>query len=289
MAILLMVNLKGGVAKTANAVAVAECLADEGHNVLLIDADHQCTASELLLGEEKRHRSEKRRQTLHDLLAEMLGDEFEDASIPPFIVEGASNIGGGYDNLHVVPCSIRIDDFATNMTKAKREHRSLDEWRRELNKKRRILHRALDGTYDYVLVDCPPSLAMQVQVLVTIADAYIIPTIPDQLSVRGSEALLDRLRRGNFKSVRPLGLIWSLYRQGAPVHRQMVERAGRREPPFDELPAPFSAIIPNAARIAESMEPGKAYPTFVAKYTTDFARRYRGLCAEIRERLNAAP
>ena len=41
MPIVLLVNLKGGVAKTTNAVAIAECLASEGHRTLLIDADHQ--------------------------------------------------------------------------------------------------------------------------------------------------------------------------------------------------------------------------------------------------------
>ena len=48
MPIIMFSNLKGGVAKTTNAVAVAECLAWRGHKTLVIDADHQCTASELL-------------------------------------------------------------------------------------------------------------------------------------------------------------------------------------------------------------------------------------------------
>lgn len=46
MAVILFPNLKGGVAKTTNAVAVAECLASQGKRTLVIDADHQCTASE---------------------------------------------------------------------------------------------------------------------------------------------------------------------------------------------------------------------------------------------------
>ena len=50
MSILLLVNLKGGVAKTTNAVAMAECFAAEGYRTLLIDADHQCMAGEMVLG-----------------------------------------------------------------------------------------------------------------------------------------------------------------------------------------------------------------------------------------------
>ena len=56
MSILLFVNLKGGVAKTTNAVAVAECLADSGYRTLLIDADHQCMSGELLLESEQGNR-----------------------------------------------------------------------------------------------------------------------------------------------------------------------------------------------------------------------------------------
>ncbi|MFP4192803.1 MAG: ParA family protein [Candidatus Hydrogenedentota bacterium] len=292
MAILLMVNLKGGVAKTANAVAVAECLADEGHKVLLIDADHQCRASELLLGEERQHRCETRRQTLHDLLAEMVvgEDGFENTSIPPFIVEKASNIGGGYENLHVIPCSIRIDDFQSNLPQRRPRHKSLEAYHREMRQRRYVLKAFMQAAYEYVIVDCPSSMALQLRVLMAVADAYVIPAIPDQQSVRGAKTLLDRMRRGNVRSMRPLGLLWSRYRSGQRNDREMLQRAEQGDAPFDELPAPFSAIIPNAYRIAESIEePNKVHPTFVAKYTEPFARRFQDLCGEICERLNATP
>jgi chromosome partitioning protein len=85
VSILLFINLKGGVAKTTNAVAVAECLAEAGHRVLLIDADHQCMAGELLLGESRMLNCERRHHTLHDLLASMLEDEAgpPDSSLTP--------------------------------------------------------------------------------------------------------------------------------------------------------------------------------------------------------------
>jgi chromosome partitioning protein len=76
MAIISFINLKGGVAKTTNAVAVAECLATSGYRTLLIDADHQCSASEMLLGMRRLMGSEKRGATLHDLLRDMLRDDF---------------------------------------------------------------------------------------------------------------------------------------------------------------------------------------------------------------------
>jgi chromosome partitioning protein len=53
MPIIPVLNLKGGVAKTVTTVALAECFASHGHRVLLVDADHQCMAGELALGESR--------------------------------------------------------------------------------------------------------------------------------------------------------------------------------------------------------------------------------------------
>jgi len=104
MAIILFLNLKGGVAKTTNAVAVAECLAySMEKQVLVIDADHQCTAGELLLGETRLLRSERRKTTLHDMLAAMLDDEFEAEHVANYIETDASDIKGGLPNLSVLP------------------------------------------------------------------------------------------------------------------------------------------------------------------------------------------
>src|ERR1700734_2409835 len=101
MPILMMINLKGGVAKTTSAVAIAECLASSGHRTLLIDADHQCMAGELLLGQSGQDAAERKKQTLHDLLAAMLDDEFLPRSFPAFVCRKGSDIGGGLDKLSV--------------------------------------------------------------------------------------------------------------------------------------------------------------------------------------------
>ncbi len=111
MSILLFINLKGGVAKTTNAVAVAECLAEAGHRVLLIDADHQCMAGELLLGESRMKDCDHRKRTLHDLLASMLDDEFDINQVAYYAMPNVSNINGGLPKLAVIPSSVRIDDF----------------------------------------------------------------------------------------------------------------------------------------------------------------------------------
>jgi chromosome partitioning protein len=281
MPILLLINLKGGVAKTTNAVAIAECLAAGGLRTLLIDADHQCMAGELVLGESRLLRCERSRTTLHDLLGAMLDDEFEADQIGHYVVGGASNIGGGMPKLSVMPCSVRIEDFSTNMAKAKRGYHSNDEFLRVFDRRRKQMQRWLWANSDFTIIDCPPSLSLQVKVFLSVADGFIVPSVPDRLSVRGSLYLLDRIAKLGFSKIKPIGTLWSLYREQNHVHRAIVERAGRRTEPFNRLPVPFETVIPNATAIADSSDPDKQPPAFRTKYTPPFAKLFERLCGEI--------
>jgi chromosome partitioning protein len=280
MPILLLVNLKGGVAKTTNAVAIAECLAASGLRTLLIDADHQCMAGELLLGENRLLRCERTRTTLHDLLAAMLDDEFNADQVGRYVIGSASNIGSGLRTLSVLPCSVRIDDFSTNMAKARRGYNSTEEFLQMFARRRQQVQRWLAANYDFTIVDCPPSLALQVRAFLTIGDSFIVPSVPDRLSVRGSFYLLDRIAKHGFK-ISPVGTLWSLYREQNHVHRAVVQKARQRAEPLDRLPLPFETVIPNATAIADSAEPDKKPRSFSAKYTSPFAKLYERLCDEI--------
>lgn len=288
MPVIILSNLKGGVAKTTSAVAIAECLAAQGKRTLLIDADHQCMSGELLLGEDRQLRSERSRRTLHDLLAAMLDEEFSPDGFGAFVAPKASNIAGGLESLSVLPCSIRVDDFSTNMAKARRGHNSNEEFLRVLNKRRIQLKRWLAADYDYTIIDCPPSIALQVQVLIPVADCYIVPSIPDRLSVRGSLYLLDRIRAKGYATL-PLGTLWTLYRSQNALHKRIIDAATAGKDPFDKLPKPFATIIPNASAIAEATEPDQTPSTFRQKYTYNFAGLFESLCEEIITRVKALP
>lgn len=283
MPILPFINLKGGVAKTTNSVAVAECLASQGKRVLVVDADHQCMASELLLGESRLLASERKRTTLHDLLGAMLDPDFEVESLGTYLIPNASDIGGGFSNLSVLPCSIRIDDFSTNMAKARNGYRSTEEFMTEFTRRRKRVRTWLLKHFDYVIVDCPPSVPVQVRFMIAVSDAFIVPSVPDRLSVRGSLYLLDRLRRMNFRAT-ALGTLWSLYREQNPMHRRVVEAVKSGMDAYSTLPRPFETIIPNAAAIAESTETARNPSSFNAKYKSEFAKLFRALTNEIESR-----
>jgi chromosome partitioning protein len=281
VSILLFVNLKGGVAKTTSAVAVAECLADEGHRTLVIDADHQCMASELLLGQDRALKLDNKKKTLHDLLLSMLDEKFSADKIPSFVVGKASDIGAGMPNLSAIPCSIRIDEFQSDMARARLAYPSTDDFLSMFRLQRDKLRRWLERNYDFTIIDCPPSVASQVKVFLSVGDWMIVPAIPDQLSVRGTIRMLDRIRRFRCK-ITGLGTLWSLYRQEVELHRRTVEAAKKKVEPWTyQLPEPFPLIIPNAAAIARASEPGQDPRSFSAKYTSPFAKLYRSLCEEI--------
>jgi chromosome partitioning protein len=281
--ILLMINLKGGVAKTTNTVAIAECFAAEGLRTLVIDADHQCMSGELLMGEDRLLRADQKKSTLYDLLVAMLDDEFVAKQCEKYAMWPASNISG-MNKLSVIPCSIRIEDFSTNMAKARRGYSSNEEFLGVFRRRKESLRRWLQTNYDIVLVDCPPSLALQVKALMPVADGYIVPSVPDRLSVRGSLYLLDRIDKLGYSNLKPIGTLWSLYREQNHVHREVVARTKRKDKPLDRLPRPFETIIPNATAIADSTETDRQHASFRRKYTPQFARLFEELCQEIHRR-----
>lgn len=285
-----VMNLKGGVAKTVTTVALAECFASHGHRVLLIDADHQCMAGELALGEERQLQCETRKRNFYDLLVRMLDDDFDSANLGRFVAERGSNIQGGLATLSVLPCSIRIDDIQTNVAKAKKGFKTTEEFQRIWGRRRRQMQAWMRSTFDFVLVDCPPSLAQQVKFLLSIADSFIIPTVPDRLSVRGSKYLMSRLSTLGY-AVSGLGTLWTLYRQQNSMHKAMVAAAERQEPSLDRLPKPFRTIIPNATKIAEAtdVDTPSTPASFSAKYTPQFARLFEDVCQEVVQRSHWQP
>ena len=72
------------------------------------------------------------------------------------------------------------------------------------------LRRWLHANYDFTIVDCPPSIALQVKVFLMVADAFIVPSIPDRLSVRGSLYLHERIQ-AVIKEVQAAGFVFEDY------------------------------------------------------------------------------
>lgn len=282
MSILMFINLKGGVAKTTNAVAIAEFLAEAGNKVLVIDADHQCAAGELLLGENCFLRCEGQSKTLHDLLSAIVKDDYLVESFDQYIVPipGAAD-GSWRSRLSVVPGSIRIDDFQQNYNGSRMLFSKNRDFLSTVNGRLLRFRNWLNKNYDYVIIDCPPSLPLQVQMLVKVADAYIVPSVPDKLSVRGVGYLLERLKRKHF-TLPGLGMIWTLYREQNPLHGQMKHLVKSRKDIFKGFPDCFETVVPNSTAIVRAISLN--CDSLIEKYTYPFASMYRALVGEIVDR-----
>ncbi len=288
MPILMMINLKGGVAKTTTAVAVAECLASTGYKTLLIDADHQSMAGELLLGESRQIKADQGKRTLHDLLLAVHSPGAEAVDFGRYVTRFGSDIAGGLRNLSVLPCSTRIDDFSTSLRKSRGAQVSPTEKTRLKELSRKRLRQWLTDTYDYTIIDCPPSLAVQVRFLMSVAGGFIVPCVPDKLSIRGSLYLMQRVRGLSYKS-RPVGTLWSMRRSAVSTHTAYIGAAAAGRADLAALPPAFTTVIPHAAKITEAAE-GKTTPaSFTKKYTAEFAALYESLCDEIIRRTQSPP
>lgn len=290
MAILPFINLKGGVGKTVTAVAIAECIAawDKSHRVLVIDADHQCSASELLLGEKRQRLTEDMGQTLYHLLKDLLEDDFDPAGLDSFVTRKGSNIGGGMANLSVLPSSIMIEDIETNIAKGKSKYADSfqDVWTQRMKQVRSWLSKH----YDYVIIDCPPSLNKHVRFLLRASDAFVVPCVPDRLSARGAKYLMRRLKNYGIKTP-GLGTLWTLYREQSDVHKKVVAMGIKRHEQLRDLPSPFETIIPMATSIGRACEEDNpaVQTTFGKKYSAAFAQVFREATSELMARAAKLP
>ena len=185
--IISFINLKGGVAKTTTTVGTAECLAARGYKVLVIDLDPQANATIMLLGEERWRQLDDNGYTLAAL--------FEDAfkrettfNLEKTIQRNFSEVLEVTKNLELLPASPKMIKQQIALATRAGEATTRYPWK--------ILHTALKGVlknYQYVLIDCPPSLDYVTRNGLFLSTGYVIPTIPDYLSTYGIPQIIDEI------------------------------------------------------------------------------------------------
>ena len=159
-------NQKGGVGKTTTSVNLGACLAYIGKKVLLVDTDPQGNATSgagIDKGEVQ--------QCIYDVLV-------EDANIKEVIRATA------VDGLYSVPATIQL---------AGAEIELVPTISREVRLKRAIS--AIKDDYDYIIIDCPPSLGLLTLNALTASDAVIIPVQCEYYALEGLSQLLSTVRR----------------------------------------------------------------------------------------------
>ncbi|SAK46712.1 chromosome partitioning protein ParA [Caballeronia catudaia] len=284
--VLSFINLKGGVGKTTTAVAVAEILALEARKrVLLIDLDPQTNATVNLISEATWDALDRDGRTI----AQLFDDRINPHLPPKFdieraIVRGVSKVDGGIERLDLLPSSIRLIELQDHIPgiamKGNFTHNPLD-----------ILKNALQpviGQYDYVIIDCPPSLGTVTRNGLRISTGYVIPTIPDIVSTWGIYQIVDNVRRFAAdigQTIEPLGIVATKVQHNNLHKRVMNDLAHGRLGKFDALgvrqPHFFESTIPQSVDVARGADHTHDLRTLNGKYGPQAYDALKGLTQEI--------
>jgi cellulose biosynthesis protein BcsQ len=235
-------NIKGGVGKTSAAVNLAHLAARGGARTLLWDLDPQ-GASTFLFRVKPRIKGGGRR-----------------------LVRGKSDVdalikGTDHERLDLLPAdfSYRHMDLALDATK------------RPTQRLGRVLA-PLAGDYDYVFLDCPPSISLVSESVFEAADALLVPLIPATLSARTFEQLRELVEGGPV-----LLAFFSMVDARKRMHREVIDDLTATHPEV------LRTAIPSAADV-ERMGLRRTAITDFAPHSRA-ARAYERLWSEVRERL----
>lgn len=169
--VIAVVNQKGGTGKTTTCENLGIGLANEGKKVLLVDTDPQGSLS-IALG---NSRPDDLPVTLTDLMAKIMQDQ------PPLPKEGILSHEEGVD---LVPANITLSGLEVSLVNAMSRETILEQYLETVK-----------GQYDYILLDCMPSLGMLTINALAASDQVLIPVQANYLSAKGLEQLLQTVNK----------------------------------------------------------------------------------------------
>ena len=169
--VIAVVNQKGGTGKTTTCENLGIGLANEGKKVLLVDTDPQGSLT-IALG---NPRPDDLPVTLTDLMAKIMQDQ------PPLPKEGILSHEEGVD---LVPANITLSGLEVSLVNAMSRETILKQYLETVK-----------GQYDYILLDCMPSLGMLTVNALAASDQVLIPVQVNYLSAKGLEQLLQTVNK----------------------------------------------------------------------------------------------
>lgn len=248
-----LVNQKGGVGKTTTAINLGTALAAMGRTALIVDLDPQGNAS-TGLGIERGQRA---RGTYEMLLG---GVPAVDTIVPTAI-----------PRLSIVPASVDLAGAEIELVNVERREHRLTE-----------ALSGVAGKYDYVLIDCPPSLNLLTLNALVAADALLVPLQTEFYALEGLSNLVqtvERVKRGFNSRLELAGIILTMFDR-----RNSLSEAVAQDVRAHFADRVFDTMIPRNVRVSEA--PSHGLPVLIYDHRCLGAQAYIQLAAEFLKRFD---
>lgn len=232
--VIALTNQKGGVGKTTTAVNLGVCLSKQGKKVLLVDADAQANLT-MSLG---YPRPDDLPISLATIMQDIIDDKLFD------VQKGILHHSEGVD---LLPSNIELSGLEVRLINAISRERVLTTCINEVKK-----------NYDYVLIDCMPSLGMLTINALAAADSVVIPTQPHYLSAKGLELLLrsvSKVRRQINHHLRIDGILMTMVMPRTNISKEVTALVRSA---YGQNIKVFDAQIPHSIRAVEATAEGKS-------------------------------
>ena len=246
--IIAIANQKGGVGKTTTAINLSACLAEKGQRVLVIDIDPQGnTTSGLGIAKDNVD------NTIYEVMLQEI--DISDAICKDI-----------FENLDIIPSNVNLAGAEIDLI--------------DIENREYILKNAINtvrNNYDYVILDCPPSLSMLTVNAMTAADTVLVPIQCEYYALEGLTQLIHTINLVKKKLNPQLeleGVVFTMYDSRTNLSLQVVENVK------DNLKQNiYKTIIPRNIRLAEAPSHGLPINLYDPKSTG--AESYRLLAEEV--------
>jgi len=185
-----IINFKGGVGKTTVALHLATGLVRyHDSRVLLIDVDHQSSLSLVCLSDAQWSDASNDGKTVNSIF-----QHYTQAGTP---LPGKDIIlkhpMSSYSKLDLLPAELQLDETELDLGFSGIGGAITAEWEKRMLLAKWIEKNNVSEDYDYIIFDCPPATKIVTQNAIAVSHGYFIPTIPDSVSIRGINHLIERM------------------------------------------------------------------------------------------------